>query len=240
MRKGFSFNNKIHLIFFLLFLTLLPGTIFAEPEIIFNNKVFNFGEIMEGDTTVCLFHFKNEGDTILKLVYVRATCGCTVTEVSKKLIEPGDTGTIKAVFYSARQHGKISKYIFVTTNDKEHKKTMLKIVGQVNKTWKCEPRKVDFGKVRKEAIFTKSVIISCTSVDSIRVDSITVEPSDLSAEILSKKRNRIKVKVSLDTSDIKWKFIGVIRFYSNIPYNRKITIPVYAQLKEKAQKSQND
>ncbi|TET76513.1 MAG: DUF1573 domain-containing protein [Candidatus Cloacimonadota bacterium] len=217
-------------VFFFLF---FYAALCAEPIIVFEKKVFDFGEILAGETAVCLFHFKNDGDTTLKILDVRATCGCTVTKLSKKLIEPGEKGTINAVFYSTGRRGKVSKSIYITTNDKANKSIRLKIVGIIKKTWKCEPENIDFGEITKKGKLIDTVTISSISVDTIRIDSVTTEPSSrLEAKIVSHKGNNVILEVSLNTSEIKWRFIGIVKFYSNITGGTKIIIPVYARLKE--------
>ncbi|MCK4233865.1 DUF1573 domain-containing protein [candidate division WOR-3 bacterium] len=229
IKKPLKVNTEITLLFLFFFISFTN----ASPKIVFEKKTFNFGEIIQGENVDCFFHFKNDGDTTLKIIDVRSTCGCAVTELKKKLIEPGERGTIKVVFYSKGRQGKISKSIFVTTNDKENRVTRLAIVGIVKKTWNCEPKNVDFGEIKKDRILIDTVIISSVLVDTIRIDSITTEPAKLTAKIVSHKVDTVSLEVTLDPSEIKWRFVGVVRFYSNINKERKITIPVYARLKEK-------
>jgi len=216
--------------FFLLFPV---GFLCAEPRIVFEKEVFDFGEIMEGDTAVYLFHFKNEGDTTLEILDIRATCNCTVTELKEKLIEPGKNGIIEAVFHSSGRKGKITKSIYVTTNDKKRGLIRLKVTGKVKRMWGCEPTKVDFGEIRKNGTLIDTVTISSISLDTIKVDSITTEPPYLTSKIVYSKGDSIGIEVLLETSEIEnERFIGVIRFYSNIPEKRMIIIPVYAKIKE--------
>ncbi len=225
---GHTRRGLTPILYFFLFSTIL----YAEPKLVFEKEVFDFGEIIEGEKTTCVFHFRNEGNTILKILDVRPTCGCTVTDINKKSLNPGEAGTIEAVFYSIGRKGKISKYIYVTTNEKENNTTRLSIVGIVRKTWNIDPDKVDFGEIKKWYTLIDTVVISSTLVDSIQIDSFTTEPEGLTARILSHRGDSVSIEVSVDASKITWKFIGVIRFYSNIDKKRKIIIPVYARIKE--------
>jgi hypothetical protein len=223
-----------------IFLFISLSTLYAEPKLVFEKEVFDFGEIIEGEKTTCIFHFRNKGDTILNILDVRAPCGCTVTNINKKSLNPGEAGIIKAVFNSRGRKGKISKYIYVTTNEKESSTTRLSIVGIVRKTWNVDPDKVDFGEIKDWYTLIDTVIISSTLVDSIEIDSFTTEsnPDGLTAKILSHKGDSVSIEVCVDASKITWKFIGVIRFYSNIDKKRKIIIPVYARIKEEKKKEE--
>ncbi len=209
----------------------------AKPHIVFDTKKFDFGEIIAGETAVCLFNFMNAGDSLLKIYDIRSTCACAVSALEKRSFEPGEKGTIKVVFHSTGiKKGNIAKSIFISTNDKENRVNRLSIVGFVKKTWKCEPEKVDFGEIGERRILVDTVTITTESVDSIQIDSITTETDSLAeklhVEIISHKGDTVRLKVRVATSKITWRFIGIIRFYSNIPEAWKIIIPVYARVNE--------
>ncbi len=221
-----------------IFLFTSISTLYAEPKLVFEKKVFNFGEIIEGEKATCIFNFKNTGNSVVKILDVRPTCGCTVTDINKKSLNPGEAGTIEAVFYSIGRKGKISKYIYVTTNEKENNTIRLSIVGIVRKTWSIDPDKVDFGEIKNWYTLIDTVVISSTLVDSIQIDSVTTEPDGLTAKIISHRGDSVSIEVSVDASEITWKFIGVIRFYSNVAKKRKIIIPVYARIKEEKKKEE--
>ena len=88
-----------------IFLFTLLGTLYAEPKLVFEKEVFDFGEIIEGEKTICIFNFKNTNNSVVKILDVRPTCGCTVTEINKMILHPGDKGTITAVFNSSGRKG---------------------------------------------------------------------------------------------------------------------------------------
>lgn len=204
----------------------------AAPAIEFDKKVFDFGEIIAGDTAVCLFAFTNTGDSLLKILDMRTTCACAIADMEKKTFNPQEKGTIKAIFYSTGRKGKVTKSVFITTNIKENRVVRLAITGNVKRTWKCEPEKVDFGEIGERTILIDTVEISTESTDSIQIDSIVPEPEQLTVTMVNHGGNSVRLKVVVETSDIKWRFIGVIRFYSSIPEARKIIIPVYARVSE--------
>lgn len=217
----------------LLFLCACITGMEAAPEISFGSKTYDFGEIVMGDSAVCFFSFTNTGDSTLKILDMRTTCSCAIANLEKKMYEPHEKGTIKAIFYSTGRKGKVSKSVFVTTNIKEKRVVRLVITGHIKKTWKCEPEKVDFGEIDDREVLVDSIEISTESMDSIRVDSIVPEPEQLKVTLLKHDGNRVKLKVKVETAGIKWRFIGVIRFFSNIPEAQKIIVPVYARVREK-------
>ena len=221
---------------FILFL-LSIGYLNAGPKIVFSNKVADFGELVEGDTAVCLFHFTNQGDSVLEIIDVTATCGCTVADIDSYLIKPGGEGTIKTIFHSTGRRGKITKFVHVLTNDKKNRFIRLKITGFVKRTWSVEPKKVDFGEIKPGGIFIDTVSVTSTAVDSIKVDSIKTEPEELKARLIATKANRVTIEVTYNSEGLRWRFIGVVRIYTNIPHGWRIQFPVYARIKQKHKKN---
>ena len=97
----------------------------AEPEVVFESKVYDFGELGIKEKGECEFRFKNVGEGLLKIGKIKATCGCTIPQLSKKEYRFNEEGTIKVKYSGQSKPGSIVKHIFVSTNDKENSRVML-------------------------------------------------------------------------------------------------------------------
>lgn len=87
------------------------------PAISFEDTLFDFGTIIEGEQVEASFSFTNTGNEALVLTRVEPSCGCTVTkDWPKSPIKPGESGTIKAVFDSNGRAGSQKKIITVIGN----------------------------------------------------------------------------------------------------------------------------
>lgn len=86
------------------------------PQIKFEKLVHEFGDIMQGETVLCTFKFKNTGGSDLVITSASASCGCTIPEVPKLPIKPGEEGEIKVKFDSADKEGTVKKEVIVVTN----------------------------------------------------------------------------------------------------------------------------
>jgi hypothetical protein len=64
----------------------------------FENNMYDFGEVKEGDVVKHEFKFTNTGKVPLLINNVHSTCGCTVPEWPKEAIQPGQSNTIKVEF----------------------------------------------------------------------------------------------------------------------------------------------
>ncbi len=100
------------------------------PQIVFDNIVFDFGEIAQGEKVKYAFKFTNEGEGTLIISDVSAKCGCTVTSWPKIPIKPGESNEIEVVFSSEGKTGRQAKIITVITNSMPNT-TVLKISGNV-------------------------------------------------------------------------------------------------------------
>ncbi len=103
------------------------------PSIKFENTVFEYGTITEGESVSYEFKFKNEGKMPLELRKIKASCGCTAISTSETTIAPGKTSSIKTTFNSRGKYGKQNKTITVISNDPAHSVIKLRITGEVKK-----------------------------------------------------------------------------------------------------------
>lgn len=89
----------------------------AEAAVIsFEKENYDFGTIIQGEKVSYSYKFKNVGKSPLIITDATATCGCTVPEVPKEPIKPGEEGEIKVVFDSNGKSGMQDKIITVNSN----------------------------------------------------------------------------------------------------------------------------
>ena len=86
------------------------------PEIQFENPVYDFGKVIQGEILSYTFHFKNVGKSSLLISGIEASCGCTTSVPPRAPIQPGEKGEIKITFDSKHKIGEISSYLIVTAN----------------------------------------------------------------------------------------------------------------------------
>jgi len=96
----------------------------------FDNEVFDFGEVIEGEKAEHEFTFTNSGSEPIIIEKVKASCGCTTPQWPKTPIAPGEQAMIKAIYNSKGRPGKFNKAIRITSNASEPTK-VLYIKGNV-------------------------------------------------------------------------------------------------------------
>ena len=86
------------------------------PNMKFEEEVFDFGTITQGEKVSHDFKFKNEGKSNLIVANAYADCGCTVAEVPKKPIPSGEGNIIRITFDSDGKRGIVTKQVSLMTN----------------------------------------------------------------------------------------------------------------------------
>jgi hypothetical protein len=88
----------------------------SGPVIVFEEEVYDFGDIIQGEKVEHTFRFENGGDEPLILSNVLTTCGCTATDWPRDPIAPGKSGEISVNFNSAGRMGRQNKIVTVLSN----------------------------------------------------------------------------------------------------------------------------
>ena len=101
------------------------------PKIEFPEKVFDFGQLTQGEKANHTFILKNSGKTDLIIRKTKASCGCTAIVPSTKIIKAGEKTELKIVFNSRGKRGRQNKLITVITNDPSESEVRLRVTGNV-------------------------------------------------------------------------------------------------------------
>ncbi len=104
----------------------------GAPIIKFEQDVYDFGKIKEGEKVSFDFLFTNTGNTPLIISDAVATCGCTVPEIPKEPIAAGAKSKINVVFSSAGKSGLQDKVVTITSNTIPSE-TKIHLIGEVIK-----------------------------------------------------------------------------------------------------------
>lgn len=85
-------------------------------KIVFDETVFDFGEVDEGAIIEHTFKFTNTGKAPLLITGARSTCGCTIPEWPKEPIPPGEVGELNVVFKTEGKKERQRKPVTVSAN----------------------------------------------------------------------------------------------------------------------------
>jgi hypothetical protein len=102
-------------ILFLLPFLIFPmvGSAVTGPKLVCDAPIYNFGTVGQSAVITNVFVIRNEGDTTFAAGMPRATCSCTAVRLDKRLIGPGESASLTAVFTAARRRGEQKKAIYL-------------------------------------------------------------------------------------------------------------------------------
>ncbi len=114
------------------------------PKIELSETEFNFGTIKQGEKTSHKFTIKNNGKSDLTIRNLKASCGCTATELKTKVIQAGESTDLDVTFDSKGKKDEQNKSITITTNDPKKQRLVIWIKGKVEADGdKTQPDPID-------------------------------------------------------------------------------------------------
>jgi len=114
----------------IVFTVCLSNAMAQIEPVSFEEKEYDFGAIKEEDGPVTHeFVFKNGMDAPVKILNVRASCGCTTPGWSREEVGPGKTGFVKAQYNPYNRPGPFNKTLTVQTS--ANQSIVLRIKGNV-------------------------------------------------------------------------------------------------------------
>ncbi len=81
------------------------GNAVEGVKLVCDDPVFNFGMVDQSAVITNVFTVRNEGDLSFMLKYVHTSCGCTRGRMDKRIIGPGETAKLTAVYKAIRRKG---------------------------------------------------------------------------------------------------------------------------------------
>lgn len=103
------------------------------PTFTLETKKVDLGKMKNSTSKEVEFKFTNTGKSDLIIRHIKSTCGCTAIDTGIKGvgIKPGESNSIKASFNSGSYKGKVTKAIYVYTNDPKNSEVVLMLTAEV-------------------------------------------------------------------------------------------------------------
>ncbi len=99
-------------------------------KMLFAETSYDFGTALQNSEVKHVFKFKNIGSDTLRISDVKTSCGCTAAE-SSKIIPPQKEGQIVVSYHTGRNLGKVSKTVYIYSNDVEAPQRSVSLHGMV-------------------------------------------------------------------------------------------------------------
>jgi hypothetical protein len=132
----------------------LPEGVLPKVEVV-DGTDFDFGTMKRGTTRKHAFIFKNTGNAPLELKVLNSTCKCTVGEVKKEYLQPGEEAPVELTWKAEGTSNDFAQTATIGTSDNRQKEVKLTITGKIGTNYILEPESLDLGEFSAKDSFSK-------------------------------------------------------------------------------------
>lgn len=211
-----------------------------HPKVVVDEQHYDFGTMDSHGTGRHDFIFTNNGDATLELEKGDTTCKCTVADLEKTEIAPGESGTVAIEWHVKEFMGSFTQSAAILTNDPSCPKITLTIKGNVRTATNFYPSELVFsnlsndkettGEIRVYGYLDKPLKVEGHKwLDSRTAKFFDVEFKEMgSAEIEKEKgaQSGYFVLVAIKPGLPLGPFQQTIRLKTNIESSETISIPI--------------
>jgi hypothetical protein len=99
-----------------LVLMIASAAVVAEPAVKIPKDTFDFGKVVQNQTTTHSFWIKSTGSDTLRITEVVPGCGCTQMPLLDSVLGPGDSTRLDITFTTRSFVGHVNKRPYIMTN----------------------------------------------------------------------------------------------------------------------------
>ena len=142
--------NAIRILLYLCAVSLLAGAgchkrpAAGPARLVCQEPVYDFGTRSSVDIIDHCFVVKNAGDAPLRIKRVRSSCLCSVGELPKDTLAPGDETTVHVRMHLCGSRGHVNRKFLMESNDPYNPQTVLSVTGTVVRRVEVRPCEVSF------------------------------------------------------------------------------------------------
>lgn len=220
-----------------IFVFTIGGMLFAQNIEWVGSSTVDFGKVKEGKVLEGKFQFVNKGKTPIHIREIYASCGCTTTQLSKMIYDPGEIATIAYSVKTKGFRGPIRKTIEVQFEEENLEPLIYVIQATVITEIEVTPTFIDFKTLvlNPDTTVTKKIQIRNNGEKPIKITGIT-NTYDLIRVKLEKSTigpgEETGIFLSLQPAREEIKDID-IWVETNHPSRSKIMIPVFFKIQGK-------
>ena len=240
-RNLFILSEIIIILGVLMFFLYTQNKTLTPPKMVLSEVEWDFGVVKPNEKPAKVITIKNEGDEDLLIEKVRASCGCVKTSLSTKRIKSGKSVELTITFDTTGYDGKVSKDIFITSNDfQEPEKRMrvsVEVEHQPNPIFNLSPTEWNLSLISQGDKPSLSLMIENSGDKDLVIDKIEVYQHmsykvTLPLTVLPQGKQEIIL-----TYDATGHELGevreAIRILSNDPKKKALSFIIKGYIKEK-------
>jgi len=171
----------------------------AAPSISCVQPVFEFGSRSNTESVKHTFTVSNKGTKVLNISGVKPACGCTIANISSKVLQPGESATIDATLSLKGRRGLQTKTITINSDDPKTPAYKLTMKGTAASEVGLNPTSIYVGRIGLGEKITKSVEVTNNGTNPLEIVSVAVQNNLVTYEVETVEEGK-KYKVNVTTS----------------------------------------
>lgn len=196
---------------------LLLGSIVAGAALEFENKLQEIHADLVAKTVTSDFKFTNTGSETVRIREADAGCSCLAVQIAggKLLYEPGETGTMRAIFEIGSFQGAVDKPIHVWLDSDAVEKPSSSVVLRVHipVIISMEPKTVKWA-VGAEAT-PKIIDVKMSHQKPVAVTSVATSSDAFSTRLITVEEGK-HYKIEVTPASTAAPSLSVVRFETNL------------------------
>ena len=179
------------------------------------------------EETRASFKVTNEGEKVVRIARVKSNCGCTNTILNKKILPPGESAEIVAIFNKGKRQGLNRNRLQVYLDNQVDALVTLKMNVQIPALIEAQPQIVFWKPESSKTPRPVHLLIDERHIDQIlQIDydrsrlTVTTESDDL--------KNNGPIVLKVEPKDFSKLYRGTITVYAGGPNGRKAETRVHA------------
>lgn len=214
---------------FLVFTALLyPQQSNAEkgPRLYCPSPTYDFGVKENNQVVEHTFLLQNRGTENLIIKNVRTSCGCTMAQMPKKTLIPGEETTVQVFFNLKGRRGNQHQTIVIESNDPLNPVFYLSIQGVASAEVFFDPPSLTFNNINKDTREVKTVTLISNSTLPVKITKIVLNSNEFSARLEKESDIVVETVPPLREGTIS----ALLTVHTNHPEYQKEVIKVSARV----------
>jgi len=205
----------------------------ARPRIHFDDVQHDFGPMQQEQESTHRFVFRNVGRAPLEIEKVRSDCGCTAVLLSKQRLAPGEEGTLDVTFHSGRFRDRVTKHVYVDSNDPLERRVTLTVTADVKVEVDVIPRGIYLGRMVVGDRVERSVDLVPVGVKRFRIVDVRTDDPLLRAskpEPIAGQPGAYRIRVTYGPAQTPGRVAPKITIRTDLEHTGIITVVAYGQV----------
>ncbi len=194
----------------------------AASSLSWESKRFEHTAKPGEERVTATFHFTNTGTAPVEIINMRATCGCTVPELEKRVYEPGESGEIDVVFTYGSRTGEQQLRVSVFT-DEQAAATQLQLLVNIPQMVELSPRIVYWR--RGEPMEPRTVRIKVATEHGIAIMQVRPHNNAFAHKLVENEAGEYTLEITPPTDGERQ--MGRFDLVSNFPEDNPRVFPVF-------------